>query len=932
MAELKLSATRGGAAGGVVVLNGTTDTGYAVLREPGWGSYVVDPVTAVNQAGLGVAAGGNVRQRVVTIPVRFRAASKSAVVLLVQNLGREVEALARSGGELRWKSNNATYPSYLKVQAATLEVPQEWQWEVHNRTDGMLTLWCDAAFLGDDLAIYEDFGPRVDGTSPLTADFTLDAGAGTLSIGVISDVVRPRSALVPSSTAAKRFRHTGRGYTYQDAAVTWSIRTGASAAALNFGCGILDSSGNGLVARIVGAATNQIQVCTVAAGTPTAIATAAFAPAANTTYWVRFRREGAKVFAQVFSTPPGLSTVAAAETSISLTAAQQQANPGTHPAGMVTPVATDERYHAFDVRPYTYLHNAPETLRLTGIPGDLPALAEFEFAQPAAFATQLLWGMIAWDDRARDPNMVWNGGGADNAAVAGAGGWAIAAETNMSAVCTSVTRQTSTARYGNSCLEIVSTAAADSGATFRVHRRFKQGRPYVAFGWLQSAAGVGNAYIRFGNGPATDRASSTPVGLTTSFVLHSCVWTPSADRDMATFHFNHSTASVETFRGDGGQVYEASPVTLSAAISSAGATTCTTTAPPPEGWEWYKARLAGGQVVALVDSEIVRIIAIDASTNTLTIDRGFDGSTAATHVINSVAYLLDLYTPHLDGVHFCGGVDVAGAASPWYESPTTSTENTSDAQGRSGYKISTTTAVTSQVWSYLIDPATLTPDDYENDRVLLEVWGRFAYDASLPNLRVTLLTAGDDSVSGAAYDLETGSAGLPHSTSSSSVWRFSRLGLVAVKYADIAARRRQQLQITPSWTSTGFGFALEEIILTRPKRRIMLPTGLDNQPRYPVLMAAASTQITRRVYSDLTSEALGVNSQIGEHQPKGSGSPLGGFLTAQAITLPTPNADVLVKVSSHIPNQPTAPGANESPFAQQFGFAVNVRPRFKTIR
>lgn len=933
MSELRLNANRGGIAGGVVVLNGTTDTGYSVLAPSiDWGIYSPEPVVSANQLGIGVASSANQSPRVVTLPVRFRGASKAALVTLIAGLGREVDAVHRSGGVLRWKANNATYPVYLTVQAAQLApVDMGWFAETHNRADGVLTLSCDPAAYGDAMSFTEDFGPRADGTSSLT-DFTVDTGGGTLSLGVDSGL-RPRGALIPSSTAQKRIRHTARGYTYTDANVTMAIRTGASVTPTDFTVGLFDATGNGLGARIVGAATNVIQIVTLAAGTPTSIASTAFTPAVNSYYWLRFRREGPMVYAQVFTTPPGLMSVAAFETAIALTIAQQQSNPGATAGARMVPTGTDEKYLGFDVRAYAYLYAQPDVMRLTGIPGDLPCVAEVEFAQPAAVASQLLWGLCAWDDRARDPNLCWNGGGQDNAAITGTQGWSIAAVANIVVASTSVARQTAAARYGNACLEFVSTVTADSGVSFQINRRAKRGRVMVGLGWLSSAAGTGLARIVLGNTTEGAAALSTAVALNAAWAFHQCVWTPTADRDVFTIGVRHNTGSIETTRFDGVQAYDASPVSLNAAIVSTSATTTTITTPPPEGWQWYKDRVAGGQVVILVDNELCRVDAIDSTTAiaTLTIARGYDGTTAATHLVTAPVYLLDLYTPHLDGVHFAGGVDVGGTASPWYLSPATSTVNQVDANARSGFKVTSTSTITSQQWAYLLDPATFSPNDFEQDRMLVEVWARFAYDASMPGLRISLSTRGDESISLESYDLEQGTSGLSHSTGAS-VFRFARLGVLAIRYQDIPQRRRQQFTVTASWTSTGYAFAMEEIILTRPGRRIMLPTGIDSSSRYPVLMSVASAHITRRVYADLSSEAVGVNSQYGEHQQRGAGSTLGGFVGSQAIVLPTPNVDVLFKASTQIPNAPSAPAANELYVAQQFGVAINPTPRYRSIR
>lgn len=931
MAELRLSATRGGAPGGVVMLNGSVDTGYVVTSDIDWGSYTPEPIVSSRQDGIGVAVGRSLTPRIVKLPISIIGASKAAATLLLATLGSEVSACDRSGGVLRWRSNGATYPVYLAVQAAKLEGTQGVHWESHNRSDGMLTLLCDPAAYGDAMGYVEDLGPRADGSSALS-DFTLDAGAGTLTLGV-DTAIQARGALVPSSTANKRVRHTVRGYSYTDAAVTIPWRTGASVASADFAVGILDAAGNGLVARIQGSATNLLSVATVATGTPTTVASTAFTPSANTVYWLRFIRSGPVVTAQVFTAPPFLASTATAEIAASLTVAQQQAAPAGQPAFRTTPTGTDERFMGLDVRPYTYLYAQPDTIRLTGIPGDLPALADVEIAVPSTLTTQAVWGLAAWDDRSPGANLVWNGGGQDNPVVTGTQGWSTAVVANIITVAsTSVARNATSSRYGGSCLEFVSTAVANSGVGFQLNRRFKRGRSYVALGWLSSAAGTGTAQIVLGNTTEGSPAMSTAVALTTAYALHSCVWTPTADRDVATIGVRHVAATIETTRFDGMQVYDATPVALSAAISSTSVTTCTITAAPPEGWDFYRSRIGAGGVVALIDGEIVRVDAIDTTANTLTITRGYDGSTAATHSSGASVYLVANYNPKLDGAHFAGGVDVAGAASPWYMSPNTVTINSADANARTGFKATSTTAVTSQEYAFTVDPAILTPGDFEDDRVLVEVWARIAYDLNIPGLRLALFTGSAEAAAVGSYDLESGASGLPV-TASSAVFRFVRVGVISVPYTDAANRKRVYASVIATWTSTGFAFALDYLMLTRPGRRVMLPTGVDYAATTSAaLVPNSSVNATRRIYSDLSGEAWRHDAAFAnEYHQKGSGSLAGGFIGAPII-VPTPNADALVKVSTQVPNQPTAPTTNELSHATVLGVSVNVTPRYRTIR
>jgi hypothetical protein len=187
------------------------------------------------------------------------------------------------------------------------------------------------------------------------------------------------------------------------------------------------------------------------------------------------------------------------------------------------------------------------------IPGDAPALVEVEIT-PSGGAAAPSWAAIGWSQRPSVFNQCWNGDFA--AAVLAVEGWSVAAVTNISGAATSIFRVATAAKYGVHSGQIVCPATADTGASFRIFRKFKKGVVYTAEAWIHSAAGVTNTYIRLGNGAANDKASSGNTALSTTWQRITVTWTPSADRDDAHVAINIAAATGTTFEIDGVMVYE----------------------------------------------------------------------------------------------------------------------------------------------------------------------------------------------------------------------------------------------------------------------------------------------------------------------------------------------------------------------------------------
>lgn len=919
MARLILTANRGGTNGssGVTILNGTTVTGYSLIDSVDWDNYAPDIVYSVRKDGTATATDYTLQPRNPKIPVRIIGSSWAAANTLVTTLGKEVLACQRSGGKLTYQATPASIPVYLTVRGAKLTgfQPVTNRYEIHFRSDAMLELVCDPAAVGDPMGFRDDF------STDTSANYTQDAGAFTVSAGT----------LAYASTGAKRFRHTAFNYNYQSVQVTMKVTSGSTVASADWAVmarcqGTADTA---LLARVVGSATNQIQFAKVVAGAITTLATAAFVPATTTSYWIRLRLEGPNGTAEVFTAEPKPLDAATASASATLSAADQQAFISGLAGVRVNVVSTAELFDDFDVRPNTFRFSSPDVLRLTGIPGDIPALVTSEVSVPSTLATQAVFGGAFWAERQRQVNLCWNGN-LEQTSGGNTQGWLNTAVAGVIAAAagSGPTRNATLGKFGGACVEFLTTAVANQGLNFPMPRRFRKGQTYVALGWLQSAAGVGSSDLLLGaNG---DLGTTVAAALSASFTFRTCVWTPTADRDVAYLCPRHVAATAETVRCDGMGVFEVTPQTQNGGITNV-ATSMPITAAPPEGTPPvpFVMLLEPGSA----NQELVRVTAVDAAGTTYTINRGWDGTTAAAHATGTAAYALPGYwfDAYSDGVHG-SMLDVVGAASP-FAYTATDTIMSADANARSGFKVLSTNAITSHLATFMLDPWTLTPPEFTNDEMLVEVWLRYITAVSAPAPRFTLYTRGEDGATAPIrYDLENSSGGLAMTASTSGTQRFARLGVVPIRYSDYTQRRRVQLGVQYDMTAAGTTIAYDYLMLCPAGLRATTPTGRANDSNYPTFLPTISLQQTRRWTSDLVSEV----GLARETMTFGNMNPQGGIIAPTAVTFPAANTDVAVKLSSLVPNNPSgaADAAESLSLASDATITAtfNLQPRFLTLR
>lgn len=919
-----------GPTGGLVVISSTSTnaaSGYHSVTLD-WGNVDWQHQFTGPRGTQGARAStGAVQNRVVTIKLRVFGTTKD---LMLQQRSALIEAwddMRRFGGEIMWQSGQQTYRQRFPVLTCTWD-GQEWtnKEESSFYTDITAQFTCAPYALGDPMDTADGFD-----TNTYATDYTKDAGGGTLSVA--------SGMLVPSDTALKRIRHTLKGYTYADTQVTWKITTGASVTTITGGpTARMDIAGadTGLCAEIVGAATNLFRLSKYVAGAQTTLASTAFTPAVNTTYWPRIRVEGNLITGELFTSAPTATSTPAFSVSYAMTTAEAGKFTQGHVGLRITPAATTERYDDFVNEPYTYrLVNTPEQIRLGGqIPGELPAVVDLAITPLGGPATPI-FGMASWSERPLVTNECWNGDFEDSTVAVS--GWSIAAVAGVTGLATSINRDTTAARvkYGTADAVIVNPATANTGATFQLFQRFKKGRWYAAWCWKSSAAGVTNTRLRLGmNG---DIASSAGSALTVTPTLEAVLWTPTADRDNAFFCAEITAATATTWNIDAVNIVEVPPWTLGAAIASSVATTMTLTNIPPETPFLRSDGTLGAPILVLIDTELVRITALSGLV--ATIDRGMEGSTAATHLIDSPVIIVPPFRGQFEGrgAQAAFGVIEAESYVPALSSATSGALTvTADADARGGNRLAWNPAAlgtATVVW--MVDPHSLVPDDYTLGEIDVEVFARvrFSATANTPKITLSALPEGGSTGGAERYTREWGNTGLSLTANgAAAVYRLERLGTIPM-IVDRSNPIRWRLKAVLSLAAAG-NLDTDSLYLNVIRNRVSSRTSKQNDTSsatgafpafvpYNAAWGGAST-ITTTVKADGTALV-----QI----PGGYAFPHRGL--GRVVEIPDSDCDLLVKLSNLVPNDPTVDTTTEmSAGAPSWTTTVHasVTPRYSLAR
>jgi hypothetical protein len=337
---------------------------------------VPTPEEATSDAGSPDADGdpiGNVRyrNRTITLTILGVAPSDNLLQTGVQIIQQKLEKIRDERGTLKFTTQAG---SEVVADVYFAELKGQFAKETYGLKKALeftLVFTCGPYLRGLPVDQTSD-----DYSTNTIADYTFDAGAGTLSVS--------GGQLVPSSTAEKRIIHTATPYDMYDGWATIKVVTGASVASGTVGAMVkrLDAL-NYLVAQIefaVGASATTVRLGRVDAGSLTSMASTLTTTAASTAYWIRFRIEGNTVTAEFFTTAPG-SAPPTTSTSTTLSGANATKF-GVGVAGRTgirfIPQATDWRLDDFLVLPHATVERTlpAVTLLARNIRGDVPALGK----------------------------------------------------------------------------------------------------------------------------------------------------------------------------------------------------------------------------------------------------------------------------------------------------------------------------------------------------------------------------------------------------------------------------------------------------------------------------------------------------------------------------------------------------------------------------
>lgn len=294
------------------------------------------------------------------------------------------------GRMVEFRPRGATYPTFLDIRGPGVANPVYDADLLEQQNAFLVELAVPVAPLGEmhRLDVFDDFS--VDSL----ADYTDDGGKANLSV--------TGGQLQGNGTAAGLL-HSARGHLLVDSQQTLKLTTGAAV-----------SQDIRLKARIVGPIDflylrwqgTTLSLNDRNSGAPTVLASAAWAAAANTTYWVRFRLEGAVLVAEGFTAAPTPMATPAATATFTLTGATltKYGNAASLVGPNLAAYAADYRFDDYRIEPYTYRNQTlPKQIALGGsVPGDAPALVDVHVT-PSGGAAPPVWALVGWTERPSTP-------------------------------------------------------------------------------------------------------------------------------------------------------------------------------------------------------------------------------------------------------------------------------------------------------------------------------------------------------------------------------------------------------------------------------------------------------------------------------------------------------------------------------------------------
>lgn len=223
-----------------------------------------------------------------------------------------------------------------------------------------------------------------------------------------------------------------------------------------------------------------------------------------------------------------------------------------------------------------------------------------------------------------------------------------------------------------------------------------------------------------------------------------------------------------------------------------------------------------------------------------------------------------------------------------------------------------------------IDPSLITQDDFAAGEVDIEFWARMTVNAAVVTPKVFLSARPEWGTSFGAerWTAEYGAGGkILTKPSAGATYRTYRLGTITFPVDTTRpARWKLWLAATTAAGSTG-DLGLDYIMAVPIRNRVAGTTAKANDSAYPDFIA--STAETTRI---ITSSLRGLAAK-----PPFPAQPVPGAVGGPQIEVPIGNADLMVKLSSLVPDDPTIDATTEA-IAHTGTVHVAVTPRVYLMR
>ncbi len=245
-----------------------------------------------------------------------------------------------------------------------------------------------------------------------------------------------------------------------------------------------------------------------------------------------------------------------------------------------------------------------------------------------------------------------------------------------------------------------------------------------------------------------------------------------------------------------------------------------------------------------------------------------------------------------------------------------------DYRGGSGLQVTTAGAGTASAL-LAVDPSTLVADDFTPGEVTVEMWARVELDDTVVSPRVVLSVQpfAGTSFGGEQFSAEFGSVGKLLTVPTAQAFRPVKFGTLTLP-VDAAQPLKHNVKVAASWAAGSAGvFGLDHLVLVPARQRALSPTSKPNDASYPKFIASTGAT-TKTIRSDLSGRVAS-----GAGNP-GRDSGLGGSL----IELPPGDVDLVIKLSSVVPDDPTLDASSEQLAHTGVTGVVRVTPRYWLAR